>query len=77
MPTNTDRADIALQTLLAFAQMTDQEAELDAAPQTVLTDLLANLLHYCHLEGFDFDKALRIAKDHCEAAAHEDEKAVL
>lgn len=32
-----------------------------------VTDLLADLLHFCTAERLDFDNALRRARMHCEA----------
>jgi hypothetical protein len=39
----------------------------DTTPDFV-TDLLADLMHFAHAQGIDFDNQLRIARDHfyCE-----------
>lgn len=36
----------------------------NAARLEILTDALANLLHWCDREGISFDEALRMARDH-------------
>jgi hypothetical protein len=40
------------------------EVNLTEAPDEALTDLLANLMHYCHREGIDFGEALATAAMH-------------
>ena len=48
---NKDRADIAAKALLLVDECN-------------VRDLLANLMHYCEREQFDFDGALNIARVH-------------
>lgn len=40
----------------------------DEGGKTGLVDLLADLMHFCHLEGIDFDSAMETATMHfdCE-----------
>lgn len=66
MPSNTERADVADRAINAMG-----EAWIDQCdPEANLTDLLADLMHWAYVRGFDFDGCLRVARGHyaCEAA---------
>lgn len=42
-------------------------AELNGSdPESALVDVLADLMHYCHVTSRDFDESLRIARQHFE-----------
>lgn len=64
-PTNDSRADLALQALAN----SDQGGQED----TDVTDLLADLMHFCRREGFDFDYCLQSARMHFEEEVEEEQ----
>ena len=53
--TNTDRANWAGQAIQTFVQSTQTERE---DPQTVISDMLCDAMHWCDRNNVDFDKAL-------------------
>jgi hypothetical protein len=61
--TNQDRVNKAA-TVISVHD--DGEREPD---ETVLCDLLANLMHFARAKGYDFEDSMRIASDHFEAEA--------
>jgi hypothetical protein len=72
-PRNADRARWAAFAVAKFANATGMSEDLTADPETVLADLLADLMHWCdaqrtsrHLikETVDFESALGRARDH-------------
>ena len=71
-PRNADRAQWAASALANFAAVTGLGEDLRADPETVLADLLADLMHWCdalgtnpHLEeAVDFQSALGRARGH-------------
>jgi hypothetical protein len=70
-PQNTDRAHWAAFALMRFAETTGLGEDLQSDPQTVVTDLLADLMHWCDAqrtsgldEAIDFESALRRARHH-------------
>jgi hypothetical protein len=71
-PLITDRVQWAASTMGNFAKITGVGEDLQADPETVLADLLADLMHWCdaqktnrHLGGtVDFQSALKRARDH-------------
>ena len=73
MRTNEERVSDAHQTLSQFSTLVDgTSAEFQIDPESVLTDLLANLMHYCHEAGLEFSKSVRIASDHYTAELAEE-----
>lgn len=58
-PTNTQRGKWATVALEAYSA--EKHEVLD---ETTISDLLADLRHYCHQADVDFDEANRIAEDH-------------
>lgn len=42
-------------------------AEADSDDDTIITDLLANLMHYCDAKLVDFEACLRMANGHHDA----------
>jgi hypothetical protein len=59
--TNADRADFALTALEAFAAQTGQlkSGQWDEDMQTVVQDLLCDLMHYCGQNNIDFALTLK------------------
>ena len=54
-PTNEDRTERANQTLDFYATL---------AGESLIEDLLADLMHYCAENGTDFDASLSMARMH-------------
>ena len=73
-PRNADRAEWAASTMSKFAMLTGLNEDLCVDPETVLADLLVDLMHWCdaqranyYLEGaVDFPSALGRAQRHYE-----------
>jgi len=72
---NADRALWGGFALSTFARISGSEQDLHTEPETVLTDLLADLMHWCDNGGIlgskigsiDFDSALGQARiHHCQ-----------
>jgi hypothetical protein len=63
-PSNADRALWGEFAMVIFADATGLSADLQVDPETVLGDLLADLMHWCdvHTRPVDFDLALRHAR---------------
>jgi hypothetical protein len=70
-PTNDERADWAFVACQEFAEATGLSAD-DELP-TVITDLIANLLHLADREGMCVESCLDTARMHYEAEQEEDE----
>ena len=73
-PTNVDRVGWASSVLATFAKSTGADNDLVADPETVLADLLADLMHWCDAQkstsrkdGPNFDVALARARAHYHA----------
>ncbi len=64
---NADRANDAREALRHFASHVNKLTVHDDELPEYLTDLLADLMHMCHLDGLDFDVTVRIARDHFQA----------
>ena len=62
--TNAERRAQAAEALDCFAKQAGDEL---ASDEERLTDLLADLLHWCTAEEVHFDKCLRMARGHFEA----------
>jgi hypothetical protein len=81
-PNNADRALWGSLAVVAFASVTGQGEDVELDPETVLGDLLADLMHWCDLqkastslrESISFESALERARNHykeeCEDAVH-------
>jgi hypothetical protein len=71
-PCNADRALRGAFALACFASVTGQREEVAVDPETVLGDLLADLMHWCDVqktkgsieESIDFESALERARNH-------------
>lgn len=71
-PRNADRAAWGGRSVAAFAAATGLRADLGSDPETVLGDLLADLMHWCDARApsgrltqfVDFESALKRARDH-------------
>ena len=71
-PRNADRAQWAASAMTKFATVTGLREDLQADPETVLADLLADLMHWCDAqtadpyveEAVDFKSALARARGH-------------
>jgi hypothetical protein len=71
-PCNADRALWASLAVANFASVTGHEKAVRADPETVLGDLLADLMHWCDLqkansglkESIEFESALQRARNH-------------
>jgi hypothetical protein len=66
---NTNRADWAEQALAEFSRITGLDFIEPDAPERVeaVTDLLADLMHWCDGEGLDFEHVLLNARHHYAA----------
>jgi hypothetical protein len=62
-PTNAERAQWAEDALDAFSDAAKMEGEDD---KTVMSDLLANLMHFARQNGIDFESALTMARTNFE-----------
>lgn len=65
-PTNKDRAEWGKQALDAFAVATGSE------PETIVCDLLADLMHYCRLNNIDFEAELHLGERHFDEEVEEE-----
>jgi len=71
-PRNADRALWGALAVVTFARVTGQSEDVQTDPETVLGDLLADLMHWCDAqktngsleESIDFESALERAHDH-------------
>jgi hypothetical protein len=71
-PSNDDRALCGAFAVAHFASVTSREEGMYSDPETVLSDLLADLMHWCDAQrpGFEllgsagFDSALERARDY-------------
>ena len=71
-PSNADRATWGSVAMVSFARAAGQDVDLRLDPETVLCDLLADLMHWCDLqrplghvtEPVDFESALGRARRH-------------
>jgi hypothetical protein len=68
-PRNTDRSLWGELAMVSFALVTDRGTDLELDPNTVLVDLLADLMHWCDGERkkqrpVDFGLALEHARTH-------------
>ena len=67
---NSRRAQAAEVGLLAFARdfgETDDRDELGALNEQAISDLLANLAHYCDRKGLSFQSCLEVARENYAA----------
>jgi|SRR5579862_9635651 hypothetical protein len=73
-PSNADRAIWGDLAVLTFAKATGQSADVRIDPETILGDLIADLMHWCdreksnpdRVELLDFESALGRARNHYE-----------
>jgi len=65
-PTNANRADWAAAAVHTFADATNQreKGQYTDDLHSIVSDLLADLMHYCRREGVDFDETLETARAH-------------
>lgn len=71
-PSNADRARCGESAVVGFAKASGTDDDLATDSETVLADLLADLMHWCGAGGDrddvvgppDFESALRRARDH-------------
>ena len=71
-PRNTDRSLWGSLAVFSFASVTGLNGDVQTDPETVLADLLADLMHWCDVqkadkclvESIDFESALRRARHH-------------
>jgi hypothetical protein len=80
-PSNADRALWGSLAVVTFASVTGQSGDVDVDPETVLSDLLTGLMHWCDVrktdasleESISFESALKRARNHygeeCEGIA--------
>lgn len=69
---NADRALWGAFAIVSFAGVTGQSQDVQTDPETVLGDLLGDLMHWCDdqrtsggiAESIDFESALERARDH-------------
>ena len=65
-PTHEEHSAFARAAMERFAQQTGTSIEHDGA-ETVMVDLLGDLMHAAHDEGLDFDDLVRQADNHFAA----------
>jgi hypothetical protein len=71
-PSNADRAMLGALALAHFAGATSRVEDIHTDPETVLSDLLADIMHWCDLQrsaseahgSIGFDSALERARDY-------------
>lgn len=71
-PRNADRSLWGDLAVANFARVTGLSGDVDVDPETVLCDLLADLMHWCDVpkargsvvQSVDFDSALQRAREH-------------
>ena len=73
--TNADRVLWGELALSSFASESGQTDDLTTDPETVLGDLLADLMHFCDARGTDFDSALERGRNHHRAEIEEEAQA--
>lgn len=66
---NSNRAEWAENALRSFEQEVMAGANED--DETILSDLLANFMHFCQREGLEFNKLLATAYMHFEEEAED------
>jgi hypothetical protein len=73
-PTNQGRSQRAEQTLIAYAALEDRMDELagSALAATLLTDMLADFMHFAHCMSLDFQNCVDVAEMHFEAELAEE-----
>lgn len=72
VPRNADRSLWAEFAIVNFASVTGLGNDVEADPETVLADLLADLMHWCRIQKvkgrasgpIDFESALERARNH-------------
>jgi hypothetical protein len=74
--TNEQRALWGQYTVTAFANESGQLGEdLKDDPETVVGDLIADLMHYCDTRDVDFEEALRRGRNHHDEEIIEEREA--
>ena len=73
--TNADRVLWGELALSSFASESGQSDDLTTDPETVLGDLLADLMHFCDARGTDFDSALERGRNHHSEEIEEEAEA--
>ncbi len=71
-PCNADRAEWATTALERFCRVTGLSLK-DDGPDTAVSDLLADLMHYCDQEGIDFDECVDRGRCHYEEEKAEEQ----
>lgn len=66
-PSNAERASRAEHLLIFYAYREGRSDELSSSEETVLTDLLADLMHYAHSMRMDFQNCIDVAQMHFDA----------
>jgi hypothetical protein len=64
-PTNEERANRIVSVMHEYCQVLEGRVFNDDDGD--ITDLLADLMHFCEQKGFDFEKSLRMARTHYSA----------
>jgi len=68
MPDNRDRAERATETVGRYKRLAYGAKQAPHEPNDqAVGDLLADLMHYCDLHGYDFDWQVQKARDHFAA----------
>lgn len=70
---NDDRADWAQSALNTFAEVTAMDTAGEDT-ETIIGDLLTNLMHLCKREGIDFQRKLTGAEINYDAECAEEEE---
>lgn len=61
---NAERATFGELAMVSFASKTGQSGDVIEDPETVIGDLLADLMHFCDAKDVDFEEALRRGRNH-------------
>ena len=72
-PTNADRAEWAEKAIKVFAVEVGEDSDLEADPETVLSDLIGDLMHYCDIRKVDWYEALRRGTNYHSEEVEEEE----
>jgi len=63
-PTNDERAEAAAVAVTAYMEVKEPHEDID---ESSVTGLLADLMHYCDKNGFNFEACVAMADIHHEA----------
>lgn len=71
-PTNQQRADWAEYAVNEFGKKVSLNGEPYDPVEDMMGDLLCNMMHWCRINGHDFEQMLRVARGNFEAEVEEE-----